>query len=93
VESGEEVRVIERAAQGNWAVSNRGVYFLTPTANRNSQVEFYSFASRQVTQLGKIEKEMSTLGPNFSVSPDARWILCSRLDQSGSDLVLVENFR
>ncbi len=93
VEGGEEVRVIERAAQGAWAVSDRGIYFLTPKANRKAMVEFYDFATRQITQLGEIEKEMNTLGPNFSVSPDARWILCSRMDQSGSDVMLVENFR
>jgi hypothetical protein len=33
------------------------------------------------------------LYPGFAVSPDGRWILCAQLDQSGSDIILLENFR
>jgi hypothetical protein len=32
-------------------------------------------------------------GPAISVSHDGRWIIYTQLDQSGSNLVLVENFR
>jgi hypothetical protein len=31
--------------------------------------------------------------PAFAVSLDGRWILCAQLDQSGSDIILMENFR
>jgi Tol biopolymer transport system component len=29
----------------------------------------------------------------LSVSPDGRWILYTQVDQAGSDLILVDNFR
>jgi hypothetical protein len=29
----------------------------------------------------------------MSVSPDEHWLLYSQVDQAGSDLMLVENFR
>jgi Tol biopolymer transport system component len=92
-EGGEEVRMIDRGSQSNWAMMDQGIYFLTAGANARSHIEFFSFATSRVTQLGEIEKQLNTAGPSLSVSPDGRRLLCSRLDQGGSDIMLVENFR
>jgi hypothetical protein len=43
-----------------------------------------------VTQIATLEKPFF-LG--LSVSPDGRWLIYSQLDQSGSDIMLMENFR
>ena len=32
-------------------------------------------------------------GGGFAVSPDGKWLLYSRIDETASDLMLVENFR
>ena len=93
VGGGEEVRLIDQGAQSNWVVLDQGIYFLTSRANARSNVEFFSFATGQITQIGEIEKQLNTAGPSLSVSPDGRWFLYSRLDQGGSDIMLVENFR
>jgi Tol biopolymer transport system component len=47
------------------------------------------------TTTGKTERIASFSKPieGFSISPDRRWIVYGQLDQSGSDLMLVENFR
>ncbi|MGH9843675.1 MAG: winged helix-turn-helix domain-containing protein [Blastocatellia bacterium] len=93
VEGGEEVRVIERAAQGNWALSEQGIYFLDPTASHGMKVQFFNFANGQTRTVTEINRELIVKGPGFSISPDGRWFLCSSLDQNGSDIMLVENFR
>ncbi len=92
-EGGEEIQIIDQAYQGNWALLDQGIYHLTHSVNRSATVEFYNFATGRIVQVGDIEKILTSSGPGFSVSRDGRWILCSRLDQSGSDIVLVENFR
>jgi len=40
-----------------------------------------------------LEKRLVQGPPAFSVSPDGRWILYAQLDQAGSDVMLIENFR
>ncbi|HKQ74121.1 MAG TPA: protein kinase [Blastocatellia bacterium] len=93
VGGGEEVRLVDQGAQSNWVVLDQGIYFLTSRTNARSNVEFFNFATGRVTQIGEIEKQLNTAGPSLSVSPDGRWFLFSRLDQGGSDIMLVENFR
>jgi hypothetical protein len=46
-----------------------------------------------VTQITAIERNPIARGPRLAVSPDGRWILYDQLDQSGSDIMLVENFQ
>jgi hypothetical protein len=43
--------------------------------------------------VGAIEKEPVAGDSGFAVSPDGRWILYAQRDQSGSDIMLMENFR
>jgi hypothetical protein len=52
--------------------------------------QFMSFAT------GKVKTVAPMSGPTaegLSVSPDGRSLLFSQLDETGSDLMLVENFR
>jgi Tol biopolymer transport system component len=69
------------------AVTRDGVYFITET--ESFTIQFFSFRTRQYRTLAKVENPFVYL----SVSPDNRSILYTRYDQSGSDLMLVENFR
>jgi len=90
---GEESLMIDRVLDGKWAVIDQGIYFLTPLENRKAAVEFFSFTTERISRSGEIENELNSQGPGFSVFPDGKKILCSRIDRSGSDIMLVENFR
>jgi hypothetical protein len=45
----------------------------------------------ELSYIGVAGKAILTLEP--TVSPDGRWLLYTLLDQAGSELMLVENFR
>jgi hypothetical protein len=95
-DGGEEVRVLESLRFGYWAVARHGIYFIDfdgPTAAPRP-VKFFNIQSRQVTQVGTVEKGVAwTNTPGFAISPDSRWILYSSLESTDADLMLIDNFR
>jgi hypothetical protein len=58
-------------------------------------MQFYSLRDRRLTTLYEFPRgtNLETDESAISVSPDERWILYTQIDQAGSNLVLVENFR
>jgi Tol biopolymer transport system component len=93
VEGGAETPVLDHHQAGFWrvwTVTEQGIYFATAENPSRPLIEFFSFATGQVTQIAALEKPFY-LG--LSVSPDGRWLIYSQLDQSGSDIMLMENFR
>jgi Tol biopolymer transport system component len=60
-----------------------------------SKVTLYNFATGKVSLLREFSKDtqVETGETALTVSPDGRWILYTQLDQSASNLMLVENFR
>jgi hypothetical protein len=68
-----------------------GIYFVSRhNTGSGRAIQFLGFATGNVGTVANIE--MPVLG-GLSVSPDGKWILYSQIDQVGSDLMLVENFR
>jgi Tol biopolymer transport system component len=95
-EGGEETRVFEANVDpGNWAAVARGIYFLTRQPSQTPYtLEFFDFATRQVTQITTLEGTKGTfLISGLTVSPDERWVLYAQRDKLDYDLMLVENFR
>jgi len=96
VNGGEEMPIpgfSEAVPWGQWAVSEPGIYFVRLEASSSrSHIEFFSFATRQVTEIATLEKKIVG-GPSLSVSSDGRRILFAQIDRNDSDLVFVENFR
>jgi Tol biopolymer transport system component len=93
---GQEERVLESARFGYWAVARRGIYFIDfdVASEAPRPVSFLNFESRQVTQVGTVEKTVSwTNTPGFAISPDGRWLLYTSLENTDADLMLVDNFR
>ena len=96
VEGGEETLVLDQPAAGYWgywAVVDEGIYFVNAESKQHPVIEFFSFATRRVRQIFVMEKEASQWNPGFAISPDGRWILYTQVDQSDSNIMLVENFQ
>jgi len=92
VEGGEETKVLDSVQiPGCWTTGRDGIYFFTgPDKQGRSDLTIYEFAT------GKARKILTIDGITHArpgVSPDGRTILYSRVDMSGSDLRLVENFK
>jgi hypothetical protein len=63
---------------------------VAPQADGSSAVEFQSFATGKMTTIAMVHRQVLF---GLSVSPDERFILYTQVDQGGTDLMLVENFR
>jgi hypothetical protein len=91
VEGGEEVRILDQVFHGNWAVLDQGIYFVNTRSTPRQAIEFFSFATGQVTRIVALEKSS---GVGLTISPDGRWMLYTQTDQQiGSDIMLMEDFR
>jgi len=86
--AGEESQVLEGVPYRAWAVTASGLWFIDRDTKPRS-LKFRSFSGKTRT-VAEIDKPVSW---GLTVSPDERTILYSQLDQSGSDLMLVEGFR
>ncbi len=98
-EGGEEVAVLDSprpVSRNAWAGVEEGIYFIEVERSEALVAEgflkFFHFDSRRVTRIASLGEQLSTPG-DVAVSPDGGWILYTQNDQSGADLMLVENFR
>jgi serine/threonine protein kinase/Tol biopolymer transport system component len=91
---GEETRILEQGNWGYWALLEQGICFLNQRALPQPTLEFFNFATSQVTLFGRLERGRAFgSSPGVAVSQDGRWILYSQVDQNDNDIMLVENFR
>jgi Tol biopolymer transport system component len=92
--TGEE-RVTDRLRPGNWgywALSSRGIYF----AEREGPDTGYALyllgtGRRDPVRVAFFDKPLIPADSGFSLSPDERYLLFTQIDQSGSDILLVQN--
>ena len=87
---GEESQVLPSVMWDAFSLVNEGIYFIPGPPFRKSSIEFLSFVT------GKVKTVAPMSAPYFaglSVSPDGRSLLFSQIDEVGSDLMLLENFR
>jgi dipeptidyl aminopeptidase/acylaminoacyl peptidase len=89
VEGGEEKRVVESIYGGNFAVLQRGVYFMQG-AEREAALRYLDFSTGGLRTIGPLGGWVSI---GLTISPDERWALYSKPDVVGSDLMLVEHLR
>jgi dipeptidyl aminopeptidase/acylaminoacyl peptidase len=96
VAGGEETFVLDRHRAGYWrywAVVEQGIYFATAEQPKQPLIEFFSFATGRVTPVAALEKGLDRALSGLAVSADGRWLIWSQVDQVGSDIMLMENFR
>ena len=68
-----------------------GIYFISkPDAKDVSHIRFKDLSTGSVRTIAPIKGKPSW---GLTVSPDRRTFLYTQSDESGSDLMLVENFR
>ena len=82
---GEENQVLDSTLGSEFTVAQRGIYFMGPRG-----LHYFDFSTRAIRQIRAMQKPTDWV---LSVSPDEHWLLYPQFDQSGSDLMLVENFR
>ena len=87
-EGGDEVRIVESVCPQYFAVTERGIYFFSSW--ERSSLQRFNFATRKVEIVAKIEGDLAW---GLSVSPDSRWLIFSKYEGAGSNLMLVEKFR
>lgn len=93
---GEETLVLKHhdaGARRFWRLVDEGIYFVTVETESRPAVRFFSLATGAVTPVATLEKPIPFGNSGLSVSPDRRWLLYAQVDESSSDIMLVENFR
>jgi Tol biopolymer transport system component len=95
VEGGNETRILDQARESLWALTDQGICFFDLGNSAGATLNFYSFAARKLTVLREFSREtrLDTFSTALSVARDGSWILYTQLDQSGSDLMLLDNYR
>jgi len=83
-EGGEESPIIVQAG-GSFVQARDGIYYYGQRS-----LEYLDFSTGKSKAIMPVERRM---GLGLSLTPDERYLLFSRVDQGGSDLMLVENFR
>jgi hypothetical protein len=90
-DGGEEIQVLKSVDERAFAIVDEGIYFIPrPDSADRYSIQFFHFVTKKTRSIATIE---SAIEYYLSVSPDRRWIIYSQVDQQGSDLMLVENFR
>ncbi|MCW5978026.1 MAG: PD40 domain-containing protein [Bryobacteraceae bacterium] len=86
--TGEETRIAALLNRDSFCVTRLGLYWIGDRELRT--LRFLRWGDRESTLLRKFDRSAA---PGLAVSPDGAHLLFSQYDQSGSDLMLVDNFR
>jgi Tol biopolymer transport system component len=89
LKGGAPFKVLDGVTWYNLAIVDRGAYYME-RVDAEVKLQYLDFSTSKVTTVARNVGEVS---PGLTVSPDGRTIVYTRIDASGADLMLVENFR
>jgi Tol biopolymer transport system component/DNA-binding winged helix-turn-helix (wHTH) protein len=78
-----------------WALSRNGVYYFDvpePGATGDAHLKFFEFGTKRTRDLLVLQKPVRIFSL-AALSPDNRQLVYAQVDEEGSDIMLVENFR
>jgi Tol biopolymer transport system component/DNA-binding winged helix-turn-helix (wHTH) protein len=73
-----------------WVVGSKGIFFIDRSSAQPS-IDFFEFASARVTKRIPLPREPAFWG-GLALAPDETWLAYAQIDQSASDLMLIEGF-
>jgi hypothetical protein len=90
-EGGEEVRITGPLSdQPSFAVVDEGIFYsAAPDSSHQGLIQFLSFSTGGS---GPVVVTDRPIGWGLSLLPDQRFVIFTQVDQTGSDLMLIENF-
>jgi len=74
-----------------WRPFESGIYFYA-YKDGNAEIDLLDLLTSRVRRIATLDKPPAGWLGGLSVSPDGKWFLYSRIDETASDLMLVENF-
>jgi Tol biopolymer transport system component len=79
---------------GYWAVAEDGIYFADEAGPGGTRgLYFCDFATRRIRQVSKIDKPLAVADSGLALSPGRQRLLYTQVDQSGSDIVMLEHYK
>jgi Tol biopolymer transport system component len=92
VNGGPEMRVVETTWRFNYVATDSGVYYMPrPDADRRlNSVRYFDFGTRRDSEIAALDAP-GDLG--MAISPDGKYLLFTKIDHLGADLMLVEKLR
>jgi Tol biopolymer transport system component len=93
--SGGEDRTVEGMPSvyypNDWALADEGIYFI----DRRTQpikISFFNLVTKTIRQIVALNKPPIIWG-GLSLSPDGKWLVYTQVDETPSDIMLVNHFR
>ena len=92
VEGGDEILALDKSSHWErWTLWRDNLIYINPEGRTGPTIEMFDLRSRALRELVALGKE-NPPDSGLSVSPDGQWILYSRDDLGGCDLLLIEGF-
>jgi hypothetical protein len=94
VDGGAEEQVLDALTWGDWGhwtLTDGGVYFVRREGMNQAVLAFLDEATNAVRDVAILDRAPLPHQPGLSLSPDGRWLLYVQLDETESDLMLLEN--